>query len=83
MCKTCAKRVQTLSKNSGSEYILYAGDPAPLPGVVEKVRLSTNSTHVHTACFSTHKMVFLPQLYDMLSTVYTGPITNTTKYINK
>jgi hypothetical protein len=83
MCKTCAQGVYTLSKSSGCAYILCAGYTSRFTSPAYKLALSTTSTHVLTPYFSTLNTGFLPLLSGMLSPLYTGPITNTTKYINK
>lgn len=79
MCNTCAKPVQTLSKNSRVEHNLYALLPAPANRLVLKSCLSTNSTHLITHYFSTQKYALTDLLNQLFSTLCTGPITNTIK----
>jgi hypothetical protein len=83
MCKTCANRVQTLPKSSGHEYNLCAGPIAKASAPVKNYTFSTNCTRLLPSFFSTQKITRFSLVDSTLSTVYTGPITITTKYINK
>lgn len=82
MCNTCVKHVQTVSKSRGHEHNLCA---TPLPTHIDHGQNRQNSTHStqpNTHLFSTQTSARLYLLKKVLSTIYTGPITNTPNYIN-
>jgi hypothetical protein len=83
MCKICAERVQTLSKNRAGEHILYATIVPPSSPPAYKRSLYTKYTQMPTLHFSTQKTIRLPLLPHLFYTEYTGPTTSTTKYINR
>lgn len=77
MCNSCVKHVQTVSKSRGYEHNLCATFQAPQSNHGQNRQYSTSSTHFSTHLFSTQISARLYLLKKVLSTIYTGPITNT------
>ncbi len=82
MCNACAQPVQSMLKSRGHEHILCAALLRQLHTPAQKSYLSTVYTQRHTHHFSTIKEVVIYSVGGMFSTLYTPPITSTTKYIN-
>jgi hypothetical protein len=83
MCNSCAQPVHSLLKSSGREYILYAGCMPQKVSPRKTTTLYTSSTHSSTPTLSTYIPRISNLLGRQLSTLYTGPINITTRYINK
>ena len=77
MCNSCVQRVQTVSKSRGYEHKLCAITPPPHSTYGQNRQYSTDSTHFHPHTLSTQISARLYLLQKTLSTIYTGPITNT------
>lgn len=77
MCNSCVQRVQTVSKSRGHEHKLCATTLPTQSTYGQNCQYSTDSTHLHPHPLSTQINARLYLLQKMLSTVYTGPITNT------
>lgn len=83
MCKNCVNNVYSLSESRRVEHIFCTPTQAVRLAPGEKSMFSTSASYSESLCFSTPKNVRFTLLNRMFSTQYTGPITNTTKYINK
>jgi hypothetical protein len=77
MCNSCVQRVQTVSKSRGHEHNLCAATTPTRSTHGQNRQYSTSSTHRNTTPFSTQISARLYLLKKVLSTIYTGPITNT------
>jgi hypothetical protein len=83
MCRNCVEGVYSLLKSRRVEHILYTQTVAVVLRWWENSDLSTKSAQYSPRSFSTPKSVNFPLLSSLFSPLYTGPITNTTNYINK
>jgi hypothetical protein len=83
MCNECAKNLQSLVQKPKLEHNLCAAYRPLDKTTVLKPGLYKVRTQSSTPYFSAVKTARYPQLNSLFSTLYTGPTTNTTKYINK
>lgn len=81
MRKTCAQPVEWVGMGCENGYYLYAGSVGQQMAHVCNPHIVPNSTHKLSLTLPTAFLSKIDLLYTKLSTLYTGLITNTTKYI--
>lgn len=81
MRKTCVKPVEWVGMGCENKDRLYAGLVGSPTTHVSNPHIVPNFTHKLSLTFPTAILYKINLLYTDLSTLYTGLITNTTKYI--
>lgn len=81
MRKTCVKAVDWLRNIQEREHYLYSATTHHTEGHVANPQYIPTKAHILSHHFSTYKYVLFNLLSAYFSTLYTGLITNTTKYM--